>query len=224
MDSKAQRASLSGWADVLARQDPNLKNQLELFDALQQSPSALQDAITEAHTTLERKNATLGPRHPETLQAMHSLATRLKLAGKLRPAYALHGAALAARRRTLGDRHEDTLASLKSMAMLLVDQGEFETAEPLWREALDAYGETLGPRHPFTQSARVHLAKLLVRLGDEAGAIPLLRAELQVRRSAPFTFTPHLDPILPLKLLVSHIPFTPLRVSRKHWGVITWTP
>ena len=127
--------------------------------------------------------ATLGDRHPDTLESIISLGVLLQAQGNLAAAEPLLREALAGRRATLGGTHPDTLESINNLGVLLLDQDDLAAAEPLLREALAGYRATLGDTHPDTLKSIISLGVLLQDQGDLAAAEPLLREALAGRRA-----------------------------------------
>eukprot|EP00964_Phaeocystis_antarctica_P098126 scaffold64160_cov65-Phaeocystis_antarctica.AAC.9 len=85
---------------------------------------------------LRAGRATLGDRHPSTLESISNMGWLLKEMGKLEEARPLLEEVLQARRETLGDRYPDTVHSMKNMASLLRHMGQLKEARPLLEEAL----------------------------------------------------------------------------------------
>ena len=157
-----------------------LQNQLGL---LLNDQGKLDEAGGLFREALEARRATLGDRHPDTLDSINNLGMLLQDQGKLDEAGVLYREALEARRATLGDRHSDTLDSMNNLGTLLRAQGKLDEAGVLLREALEAQRATLGDRHPDTLTSIANLGLLLQYQGklDEAGV--LYREALEARRA-----------------------------------------
>ena len=84
---------------------------------------------------LDAQRATLGNRHPNTLNCINNLGRLVKDKGDYDAAEPLFREALEARRETLGNRHPSTLTSINNLGLLLQAKGDLATAEPLLREA-----------------------------------------------------------------------------------------
>ena len=132
---------------------------------------------------VQKKRATVGNTHPDTLTSLSTLALLLHDQGDLAGAELLQREALAGLRTTLGDTHRDTLASLSNLGNLLRAQGDLAGAESLQREALAGLRTTLGGTHPGTLTSLGKLGSLQRAQGDLAGAEPLLREALAGRRA-----------------------------------------
>ena len=95
----------------------------------------LDDALPLFQEALKRRQAKLGPDHPDTLVSMSNLAIAYHAAGRTADALPLFEQALERRRSTRGPEHPQTLLSINYLARAhLVDHPE--RAEPLLREAL----------------------------------------------------------------------------------------
>ena len=118
------------------------------------------------------RRATLGDRHPSTLNSINNLGQLLQAKGDLTTAEPLLREALEVSREVLGNRHPSTLISINNLGTLLNKKGDLAAAEPLYREALGVHRATLGNRHPLTHLSIINLSRLLVAKGDLAAAEP----------------------------------------------------
>jgi tetratricopeptide (TPR) repeat protein len=148
-----------------------LDHLIELGDRM---PRAI--AIGEPLTTdLER---TLGPSHPDTLNARNSLAAAYQAAGRATEAIPLLEQTLAERERLLGPDHSDTVFSRNSLARAYREAGRIADAIPLVQQALAARERLLGPDHASTLASRNNLASAYWATGRLAEAIPLFESTL----------------------------------------------
>jgi tetratricopeptide (TPR) repeat protein len=148
-----------------------LDHLIELGDCM---PRAV--AIGEPLTAdLER---TLGPSHPDTLNARNSLAAAYKAAGRATEAIPLLEQTLAERERLLGPDHPDTALSRNSLARAYRDAGRMADAIPLVQQTLAARERLHGPDHASTLASRNNLASAYWATGRLAEAIPLFESTL----------------------------------------------
>ena len=80
-----------------------------------------------------RRQAKLGPDHPDTLTSMNDLAVSYRAAGRLADALALHEETLKRRQAKLGPDHPDTLTSMNDLAVAYRAAGRLADAMPLPR-------------------------------------------------------------------------------------------
>src|SRR3954462_2514536 len=90
------------------------------------------DGIAAAEQALTLARQAFGPRHPDTLQGMNSLAELYQRQGRHSEAEPLFAEVLQVRREVLGPRHPDTLQSMNGLAALYLSQGRHGEAEPLF--------------------------------------------------------------------------------------------
>jgi hypothetical protein len=144
---------------------------IELGDRM---PRAI--AIGEPLTAdLER---TLGPSHPDTLNACNSLAAAYQAAGRAAEAIPLLEQTLAGRERLLGPDHPDTMRSRNNLARAYREAGRITDTIPLVRQTLAARERLLGPDHASTLASRNNLASAYWATGRLAEAIPLFESTL----------------------------------------------
>ena len=103
-----------------------------------------QDGITLAEQALQLAQQALGPRDPDTLASMNTLAFLYASQGGDGEAEPLYTQALALRRELLGEQHPDTIISMDNLAALHDSQGRYGEAEPLYAQAPGA--QPRGPR------------------------------------------------------------------------------
>ncbi|MFF5487646.1 tetratricopeptide repeat protein [Streptomyces virginiae] len=109
---------------------------------------------------------TLGPEHPDTLEAQDSLGTWLGESGDLRSALKHLGEALETRKRVLGPQHPDTLTTQSHMAEYLSLSGDLVGAQEKLDEVLDARKAIFGELHPETLIAQNNSARLRAVTGS----------------------------------------------------------
>ena len=135
-----------------------------------------------AEQAFELLLAQLGQEHPDTLDAMNSLAVMYKYRGRYDEAEALYREALATLRRVFGDEDPLTLSSMNNLAVLLRTRDELDEAEALHREALQTRRRILGDQHPETLSSMTNLAVVWMALNELKDAELLVREALEIRQ------------------------------------------
>jgi RNA polymerase sigma factor (sigma-70 family) len=147
---------------------------IELGDSV---PQAI--AVGEPLTAdLERS---LGPGHPDTLNARNSLAAAYLAADRVADAIALFEQTLAVLQREHGPDHPDTLTSQNNLASAYQDAGRVAEAIQLYELNLAARERLLGADHPGTLNFQGNLAVGYLAAGRVAEAIPLLERTLAGR-------------------------------------------
>ena len=153
------------------------------------------EALPFLEEALQVKRETLGSKHPETMLAMHNLAsTQMHAALTVHrgrreqmkaAAEALCHEALEARREVLGADHRHTLSSLSLLSTLKYDHGtgDVPAAIVLSREVVEARRRLLGDRDAFTVGAISNLGVLLQKNGELDEAEPLQRHAVQLQRA-----------------------------------------
>jgi tRNA A-37 threonylcarbamoyl transferase component Bud32 len=119
-------------------------------------------AYREASAALERcvplRQKAYGPVHPETTDALNSLAVVYLLSGRTAEAIRMLEQARNANIRNLGQEHPTTLTMLHNLAGAYSDDGRMQEAVELFEHVLKAEAKTLGPNHPDTVATRHSLA------------------------------------------------------------------
>jgi tetratricopeptide (TPR) repeat protein len=123
----------------------------------------------------------LGPDHPDTLNAVNSLAAAYQAAGRAAEAIPLFEQTLVGRVRLLGPDHPDTLTSQNNLAATYQDADRTVEAILLFRLTLAARERLLGADHPSTVNSRGNLAAAYRDVGRTAEAIPLFEETLAGR-------------------------------------------
>ncbi|KAG8830157.1 hypothetical protein FRC17_005330 [Serendipita sp. 399] len=106
---------------------------------------------------------TVGPRHIDTVNAMHDLALTLHYQNRPEEAEEMMKQVLALRKELLGLHHQDTMKAMGRLASVFHHCGQLKEAEELKREVLALKKNFLGPRHPDTIKAMSSLATTLFR-------------------------------------------------------------
>ncbi|RYP53741.1 hypothetical protein DL768_001341 [Monosporascus sp. mg162] len=111
--------------------------------------------------TLEIREKTLGPEHPDTLTSTDNLALVLGSRGHYDIAEKIHRQTLETRKKVLGPEHPDTLTRIDNLALVLSGRGKCEVAEKMHRRTLELREKVLGPEHPDTLTSMDNLAFVL---------------------------------------------------------------
>ncbi len=153
--------------------------------ALAQSYEALGHvdlALSHARAAMSIRAKLLGADHPDTLDAMTSVALYLQYQGNLAEAEPMCRDVIARSLATLGPDHQQTLRRQFNLATLLEDQGKIADAHDLHRRVLETRRRVLGEDDPDTISSMNYLAKSHMKFGRDAEAEPLFREALARRR------------------------------------------
>jgi serine/threonine protein kinase/tetratricopeptide (TPR) repeat protein len=137
-------------------------------------------AFARAYATF---TAELGPDHPDTLDALASLAHVHRQAGKLDRAVSFADEALQRCRATLGPDHPHTLYSMHELGEAYREAGKVDLALPLLEAALPLRRAKLGPDDPATLVSIDALAHACQVAGKLGRAVPLYEEELKLSRA-----------------------------------------
>jgi tetratricopeptide (TPR) repeat protein len=142
------------------------------------SPS---QAVAVGEALIEDLEWSLGPDHPDTLNARNSLAAAYQAADRVDEAIPLFEQTLIGRERLLGPDHPDTLTSRNNLANAYQDAGRVAEAIPLHEQTLAACERLLGADDPSTLTSRGNLATAYREAGRVDEAIPLFEQTLAAR-------------------------------------------
>jgi tetratricopeptide (TPR) repeat protein len=122
----------------------------------------------------------LGEKHPNTIQAMSSLASTWWQQGRSDEAEQLELKVLKLRKEVLGIKHPDTIRAMANLALTWCQQDRSDEAEQLELEVLELCKEVLGIKHPDTIRAMASLASTWCQQdrSDEAEQLQLKVLEL----------------------------------------------
>jgi tetratricopeptide (TPR) repeat protein len=140
------------------------------------------EAQTHIQRALDLRRQLLGADHPDTLQAMHDLATLLGAEGKYTDAEPLARKVVETRRRVLGEEHPDTLDSMNALGLLYRYEGRPAEAETVASKVLDARRRISGNDDPATLVAMNNLGFVYQMEAKYAEAKALLSDLLAIRR------------------------------------------
>ena len=161
-----------------------LVDRLNLANALR-GLGRYEDALPEYQTTVVGLCAVLGPEHPDTLAAEHSLARLEMDLGRYEAAEERLERAVAGLRRRAGPDHGTTLETQAGLGRVLELTGRLTEAEALYRDAWERSRAGLSAEHPDTLARGKELGSVLHALGrlDEARTLmqEVWEAEREVR-------------------------------------------
>lgn len=108
---------------------------------------------------LDSRRQQLGPEHPETLNAMETLALTFYSAQEYALARSLQQQVLGTRREVFGHDHPESLAALWNLAVTTDRHGEGELAKSMLDKAATDFDRVLGPRHPISRAVENWLTR-----------------------------------------------------------------
>jgi eukaryotic-like serine/threonine-protein kinase len=114
-----------------------------------------------------------GPDDPDTLLAMHNLASSYDMLGRFDEALKLREETLARRRAKLGSDNTDTIASMNNLGLSYGNVGRFADALKLREETLARFKAVEGKDHPDTLMAMNNLANAYFSLDRYDDALKL---------------------------------------------------
>ncbi|WP_238413159.1 tetratricopeptide repeat protein [Saccharothrix deserti] len=135
-----------------------------------QGESGNPESVPIARRLVADRQRVLGPRHPDTLTARHTLARQLDLVGDPADAAAELDQLLADRVAVLGADHPDTLTTRHNLAANRGEAGDATGAVEVFEALLVDTERVLGADHPDTLSTRHELARWRSAAGDPTGA------------------------------------------------------
>ena len=126
--------------------------------------------------------ANSGPEHPNTITAMHELASLYWLMDRREEAFKLRAQVLPLSRKVNGPEDAQTLWSMADLASSYSALGHRDEAFKLRQEVLDLTRKVKGPEHSDTIGMMGNLANSYVDLGREGDAMKLREEVLRLRR------------------------------------------
>ena len=125
--------------------------------------------LTEAeklyHQIVKKRKEMFGGEHPDTLTAIHNLASIYGNQGRWNEAEQLHNHVLDISKRVLGQEHPHTLTTMSYLASTYGDQGRWNEAEQLHIKVLDIRKRVLEQEHPSTLTTMHNLALIYENQG-----------------------------------------------------------
>ncbi|GAA0986563.1 FxSxx-COOH system tetratricopeptide repeat protein [Acrocarpospora macrocephala] len=146
---------------VLALRHQRARARVDLGDAVVAEAELRQVLLQEA---------TLGPRHPDTLAVRHGLGQALFAQGRYEESRQTYENLLEIENDVLGADHPDSLATRHEIARALAARGLFAASERACKEVLAVRTRVLGPEHPDTLTTRFHWIRAIGELGHYAEA------------------------------------------------------
>jgi serine/threonine protein kinase/tetratricopeptide (TPR) repeat protein len=124
-----------------------------------------------------------GPDDPDTLLAMHNLASSYDMLGRIDEALKLREETLARRRARLGSDNLDTIASMNNLGLSYGNAGRMDDALKLREETLARFKAVEGKDHPDTLMAMNNLANAYFALGRYDDALKLREETLALYKA-----------------------------------------
>jgi len=170
--------------DTSLEKDPELQaKMMDLMGNVYVSLGLLNKGEQLLRRTVEIRQRTLGPRHPDTLQSMFDLSGAMDESSQYADAEKMARLAMEGRRKELGPAHPDTLFASVRLALILQNEGRYPEAEKLDREVLAAARRASGPRQEqLSRSALQNLAIVSAYQGKYADAEQAFREKLEIDR------------------------------------------
>jgi eukaryotic-like serine/threonine-protein kinase len=140
------------------------------------------DAIPLQETARDYYRAASGPENPDTVAAVHNLASSYIQAGRLDEALKLREQVLTLRRKLNGPEHPATLQAIQDLAGSYHAVGRQEEALKLQEEGLPLCRKVFGPEHADTIGAMSNLAICYDEAGRLDEALKLREQVLALRR------------------------------------------
>ena len=137
----------------------------EKFGMLLSEQGYSKEAETLQIKVLDERNKTLGMEHPNTLDAIGSLAETYHSLGKYTESEKLGIQVLDSRKRILDIEHPTTISAMANLAVTYHYLGKYTESEKLEIQVLDARNRILGVEHPDTINAMANLAMTYHKLG-----------------------------------------------------------
>jgi non-specific serine/threonine protein kinase/serine/threonine-protein kinase len=157
--------------------DPRLAGQLETtLGLVYQSLGVPRETARHFERAVALRTATLGPDHPDTLEALRGLARAYGFLGRNAEGEKLFRQAMEGGRRTLGPEHIDTMDATFGVAVLQENLGHSEEAAALFGDLLALQQRKLGPDDIRTLATSSELASSFMSLGKYEEAARLYRS------------------------------------------------
>lgn len=133
---------------------------------------------------LDIRREVLGPRHPDTIDALSDFAHFLTRTGEYEEAETLQREALKLSTEVNGPLHSDTLNCMANLAILLDYVGRLEEALELLTEEMNIRTNLLGPESRVVLMRKGALALLLERLGRIDESLTMHRDLMTLKEQA----------------------------------------
>ena len=124
------------------------------------------------------RRESLGPLHPETLEALSDLGAGLRYVGRHAESLKLLEESVKLQKESLGEDHPDTLKSEFHLALSYFGSGAKQKGINLQRDVLEHRQSKLGVEHPDTVHSMHSLAMATAELGQYQDAISIYQQAL----------------------------------------------
>jgi len=165
--------------------DPELQAQLiDVMGNVYTSLGLYQKGGALLTRAAETRRRVLGPKNPDTLRSMGSLAWNLQRDGRYSDAEKLGRETLNSERKELGPESRDTLKTEGDLAWTLYEEGKYAEAEELFRHTLEIQQRVLGQEDKETILSMSVLGWTLAVEGHYADAEKMEREAVDTGRRA----------------------------------------
>ncbi|MBL9176023.1 MAG: tetratricopeptide repeat protein [Verrucomicrobiales bacterium] len=188
--AEALRAAADRVEADLSRMPERRAEMQDTLGDTYQSIGLPREAAALREKVLEHKKTTLGPEHPDTLNAMTALADSYSSANRKKESLALYEQILSIRRRIQGPTAPETITAMENLAYILQENERYAEGIRLQEEVVALRRKTMGPEHPGTL---ISLQNLSVRYSNAGRIKESVAAQEQVLRLHQRTLGPE-DP------------------------------
>jgi tetratricopeptide (TPR) repeat protein len=141
-------------------------------------------AVRDALAVVDARRDLLGGDHPDTLDAMSTLALAYRDAGDNQAAREILETVLAVRTRTIGPDHIDTTRTEFELGLVLKRLDDLFAARGLQERVLDSSDRQYGPESELSLRAATNLANTLRSLKRYDAELALRERVVEARRSS----------------------------------------
>ncbi|HEX4802822.1 MAG TPA: serine/threonine-protein kinase [Myxococcaceae bacterium] len=178
---------------------------LNNLGAIQTRQGKYDYALAGLQRSLEIKQRSLGPSHPEVASTLVNIGTLLRRKGNNDAALANYERSLEIRQEALGPNHPLVAQSLHNVATILTIQTKYDAALRAFQRALAIDEKAQGPDHPDVSKHLLGIGDVYLKQGQAADAIPPLERALSIleRRNIEVTYLGEAQFLLARALLES---------------------
>ncbi len=170
---------------ALAQRDsarPMLESRMqETMAMLRTGQGEYAEAKKHAQRAYVLRRQALGPDHPLTGNAQHTLGVILGKLGDFDGALAAYENVLRIHKKTLGERHPNVPLSLHNIGVIYKREHEYEKAAEYLNQALAVWTEVLPENHPYIGMALLNLGVVQVSMGKLDDAIESLERSRAIK-------------------------------------------
>lgn len=185
----------------LADQPDVLATVMDAIGGAYQNLGVYDSAAVLYDRSLELREESLGPDHPDVYRSLSLAGTAARLQGRLDEAVALHRRALQGRRTLLGPDHPEVASSLSALGLAMQERGDDEEAEELYLDALRIQRERLDPGDEAIARTLNNLSGIYDDRGMADSAMAVLEESVAIRKAG--LGTDHLDYAISLNNLAT---------------------